>query len=84
MGQSMLDKINRPTIETDGNRSVVISGKCAIVMYSAEEMRIGCGGLTVQICGTELELQSLDETEISICGCITEISFLTEEGRHGC
>ena len=80
MGQSMLDSMHRPMIETDGNRSVVITGKCAIVLYSKTEMRIQCGRLTVCVCGTELELQCLDESEICICGLIMEISFLTGEG----
>ena len=77
MGQSLPD--SRPIVETDGNRSVVVAGKCNIALYSDSEMRISCGKLTVRICGTDLELQSLDDEEIAICGLIMEISFLTED-----
>ena len=77
MGQSLPE--SRPMIETDGNRSVVIAGTCSIALYSSTEMRIRCGKLTVRICGTDLELQSLDDEEIAICGLIMDISFLTED-----
>ncbi|GEM_PF-1327098 len=69
-----------PALELDGNRSVVITGRCAILLYSEEEMRVNCGKMTICISGTGLELCTLDETELSIVGCIASVSFLTGEG----
>lgn len=67
-----------PCIELDGNRSIVITGRCVIALYSREEMRIRCGRLLVQITGSELELGTLDEQELSITGLIAQVGFLTE------
>ena len=67
-----------PGIELDGHRSIVITGRCVIVLYSREEMRIRCGRLLVQITGSELELGTLDEQELSITGLIAQVGFLTE------
>lgn len=67
-----------PEMELDGNRSIVISGKCVIARYSREEMRIRCGRLTVCVAGAGLELGTLDAQELSITGCIAQVSFLTE------
>ncbi len=67
-----------PCIELDGNRSIVITGRCAIVLYSEEEMRIHCGRLLIQITGSALELGTLDEQELSITGLIAQVGFLTE------
>lgn len=69
-----------PTVELDGNRSVVITGRCVISLYSETEMRVRCGKLTVRVSGDNLELCTLDETELSIIGLITEVGFLTGEG----
>lgn len=69
-----------PTVEMEGNCSVVITGRCVITQYSDTEMRVRCGRLTVRVCGAELELCTLDETELSISGLIAEVGFLTEEG----
>lgn len=69
-----------PTVELDGNRSVVITGRCAITLYSDTEMRVRCGRLTVRVSGDGLELCTLDETELSIVGLIAEVGFLTGEG----
>ena len=41
-------------------------------------MRIRCGRLLVQITGSELELGTLDEQELSITGLIAQVGFLTE------
>ena len=57
---------------------IVITGRCVIVLYSREEMRIRCGRLLVQITGSELELGTLDEQELSITGLIAQVGFLTE------
>ena len=57
-----------PCIELDGNRSIVITGRCVIALYSREE----------QITGSELELGTLDEQELSITGLIAQVGFLTE------
>lgn len=67
-----------PCMELNGNRGIVIAGRCAIVLYSAEEMRIRCGRLLVQITGSALELGTLDEQELSITGLIAQVGFLTE------
>ncbi len=67
-------------VELDGNRSVVITGRCAIEQYSETEMRVRCGRLTVRIGGDRLELRTLDEAELSIAGVIAEVGFLTGEG----
>lgn len=67
-----------PCIELDGNRNIVITGRCVIALYSREEMRIRCGRLLVQITGSELELGTLDEQELSITGLIAQVGFLTE------
>ncbi len=69
-----------PEVELCGNRSIVITGRCVITLYSAEEMRVQCGGLTVRVSGDGLELCTLDEAELSIEGLITEVGFVTEEG----
>lgn len=69
-----------PTVEVDGNRSVVISGRCMITRYSESEMRVRCGRLTVRVSGDGLELCTLDEAELSIVGLIAEVGFLTGEG----
>ena len=80
MEQRFHTHMGNPTVELDGNRSVVITGRCAITLYSETEMRVRCGGLTVRISGDGLELCTLDEAELSIVGLIAEVGFLTGEG----
>ena len=80
MEQRFHTHMGDPTVELDGNRSVVITGRCAITLYSETEMRVRCGGLTVRVSGDGLELCTLDEAELSIVGLIAEVGFLTGEG----
>lgn len=80
MEQRFHTHMGDPTVELDGNRSVVITGRCAITLYSETEMRVRCGGLTVRVSGDGLELRTLDEAELSIAGLIAEVGFLTGEG----
>lgn len=68
------------TIQLDGNRRIVMTGRCAILLYSKEEMRVRCGKLIVRVTGDGLELRTLDEDELSIIGLIAEVGFLTGEG----
>ncbi|MGN1014039.1 MAG: YabP/YqfC family sporulation protein [Butyricicoccus sp.] len=67
-----------PALELDGNRKIVISGRCVITVYSPEEMRIRCGKLEIGITGDGLELETLDSNELSICGTISGVGFVTE------
>ena len=80
MEQRFHTHMGDPTVELDGNRSVVITGRCAITLYSETEMRVRCGGLTVRVSGDGLELRTLDEAELSIVGLSAEVGFLTGEG----
>ncbi len=80
MEQKRFSLAQDPIVELDGNKSVVISGRCVITLYSDTEMRVCCGRLTVCVYGTGLELQTLDERELSISGLIADISFVTGEG----
>ena len=57
-----------------------MTGRCAILLYSKEEMRVRCGKLIVRVTGDGLELRTLDEDELSIIGLIAEVGFLTGEG----
>ena len=80
MEQRFHTHMGDPTVELDGNRSVVITGRCAITLYSETEMRVRCGGLTVRVSGDGLELRTLDEAELSIVGLIAEVGCLTGGG----
>lgn len=77
MAHDKLAHLADPVIELDGNRSIVISGRCAITLYSETEMRVQCGRLTVRVAGDGLELCTLDDTELSIVGLIAEVGFLS-------
>ena len=68
------------SIQLEGNRQIVMTGHCAILLYSKEEMRVRCGKLIVRVTGDGLELRTLDEDELSIIGLIAEVGFLTGEG----
>ena len=80
MEQKFPARLGGTSIELDGNRSIVITGRCAIVLYSKEEMRVRCGKLLIRVAGDGLELRTLDEDELSIVGLIAEVGFLTGEG----
>ena len=67
------------SIQLEGNRQIVMTGHCAILLYSKEEMRVRCGKLIVRVTGDGLELRTLDEEELSIVGLIAEVGFLTGE-----
>lgn len=69
-----------PLIELEGNQRIILTGQCAIALYSPTEMRIHCGGLILTIYGTDLELQTLDAQELSICGWIVSVGLETGEG----
>lgn len=73
-------QISGPMVELEGNSSIVISGRCVILLYSETEMRVQCGKMTICVRGDSLELNTLDETELAIVGLIAEIAFLTGEG----
>lgn len=70
-----------PHVEIEGNCEVVIGQHRAIILYSAEEMQIDCGGLLLRILGTNLELRVLTSEELSICGIITAVEYITNGGR---
>lgn len=67
-----------PTIEIEGNQTVVLSGHCVITLYSPQEMRVQCGKLAICINGDGLELRSLDAGELAIGGTIASVGFETE------
>ncbi len=69
-----------PSIELEGNRRIILTGRCVIAVYSPTEMRIHCGNLILTVFGTGLELQTLDAQEISICGWIVSVGLETGEG----
>ncbi len=69
-----------PAIELEGNRRIILTGRCVIVLYSPTEMRIHCGSLILTVSGMDLELQTLDAQELSICGWIASVGF-EMEGR---
>lgn len=69
----------QPRIELEGNRRIILTGRCVIALYSGSEMQVRCGGLTVQITGDGLELETLDAEELSIAGLITGVGFLYGE-----
>lgn len=66
-----------PAIEIEGNHKVVLSGRCMITLYSPQEMHIHCGTLRISVIGDGLELQTLDASELSICGTIASVELLT-------
>lgn len=66
-----------PSIELEGNRRIILTGRCAIALYSPTEMRIHCGSLFLTVSGTGLELQTLDAQELSICGWIVSVGLET-------
>ncbi|MGN1031506.1 MAG: YabP/YqfC family sporulation protein [Butyricicoccaceae bacterium] len=66
-----------PHVEIDGNHEVVIGQHRAIVLYSAEEMQIDCGRLLIRILGSGLELKVLTAEELSICGTVAAVEYLT-------
>lgn len=70
-----------PEFAVTGNGRIVITARCEILLYSPEEMRVRCGGLTACVYGDGLELETLDGAEISIRGTIFSVEFLTEGGR---
>lgn len=70
-----------PHVEIDGNREVIIGQHRTIVLYSAEEMQIDCGGLLLRILGSGLELRVLTAEELSICGTVAAVEYLTNGGR---
>jgi hypothetical protein len=66
-----------PAMEIEGNQKVVLSGRCAITLYSPQKMQIRCGALQICITGDGLELQTLDAGELSICGTIAAVELFT-------
>lgn len=70
-----IPELTAPSIELEGNRKVVLTGRCMITLYSPQEMCIHCGRLCIGITGDGLELQTLDAGELSICGTIVSVEL---------
>ena len=77
MEQESVRPMEPPSIEIEGNRKIILSGRSMIQLYSPQEMRIQCGKLCIGIQGENLELQTLDASELSICGTIVSVAFQT-------
>lgn len=64
-----------PRIELLGDRELRMQYHKGILAYGAEEIHISGGKIVVRVKGTDLELKSMNPTELLITGQIMSLDF---------
>ena len=72
----MLYGIETPHIEIEKNHSVSIEGVKCILEYDDSSVKIECDGIELKIIGDEIEINSMLNDRIEICGKIISLEFL--------
>lgn len=62
-------------IELQSNRSALIDGKCTVLQYSDEEIKINTGTGIVSFFGKNLSINSLNRESAEISGIIKTVKF---------
>lgn len=63
-------------IELQSNKQAVIDGRCSILQYSEEEIKINTGTGIVMFCGNGLCLDTLNRDGALISGTILKMEFM--------
>ena len=64
-----------PKLEMTGNRRLHIEGHKGVLEYSAELIAVNGGAALMKICGSQLEIVSMNAEELLITGDIRRFEF---------
>ena len=74
---SIISQIASPHIEIEKNCCVAVEGVKSIVEYDEGTVRIDCGEIELKFIGDKLEIYSMLNDRIDICGNILSVEFFT-------
>ena len=75
LGASSLSGIGGVHIELISNKEAIIDGIKGVIEYGETLVKLNIGRGTVEFWGSDMELLSLDESELCIRGRITKLEF---------
>ena len=65
-----------PKIMLTGDREIYIENYKGILEYSDTVIRLSLVGKTLKICGSEMDIRTIGETDITLSGRISGIEFI--------
>ena len=63
-------------IELLGDRQFFLEGHEGILSYGTEQIDISAGTLVVRVRGRDLQLRSMTDSEVRICGMIEAVEYI--------
>ncbi len=70
------NELNLSQIHFNGNKSVLIDGYKSVIEYTDLIIKINLGKGHITFCGNGLQIISMEDREIKICGKINNVEFL--------
>ena len=59
-----------------GNRQFFLEGHEGILSYATEQIDVSAGALIVRVRGRDLQLRSMTDSEVRICGMIEAVEYI--------
>ena len=59
-----------------GDRQFFLEGHEGILSYGTEQIDVSAGALVVRVKGKDLQLRSMTDTEVRICGRIEAVEYI--------
>lgn len=69
------DVAGLPRVELLGDRELRVEYHKGILAYGTEEIHISGGKLVIRVLGSDLELRSMNATELLITGCVRAVEL---------
>ncbi|MBE6759172.1 MAG: hypothetical protein E7554_03675 [Ruminococcaceae bacterium] len=67
---------SEPRLEIRGTRELLIEGSTGVIYYSDTAMRIGVGGRTLLLIGSELSISIMFGSTLTVVGQIKSVEFV--------
>ena len=71
-----LEQADMPHFELNGSGQFLADGCAGILHYDENKVCLNCGKETVEICGNDLQLHHLGESEAEVKGDICMVKFV--------